>query len=94
MPAIQVLDISGTDPSVALRDVNLALRAYERASRRPRPAHGWNCIVSMLWQGRADALRSGLFASGSEAYRFVSDRLTDAHARFCEARRSGRTRNA
>lgn len=64
----------------ALRDINFALRSYERCAARAseRTSHGWDAIASMLWTSMQGPAAIAVLPLGSERRRFVADRYRDA----------------
>lgn len=77
------LDLS---PREGLDRANRALRTYHKAAARPRKAACWSFVACELWNGRADAIRSGALVRGSDEYEFISARYEDARRRlaWCE----------
>lgn len=67
--------------AAAIRQLAIALRAYEGLASRPRKRHAWAYVQCALWNARQDAVRAGILVRGTQSYVFVTDRLYDANMR-------------
>jgi hypothetical protein len=79
---------SRNNPAAVAREVNFALRSYERCAARSsrRSAQNWADIASMLWSSLQGPAALAMLPIGSDRRRFVMDRYRDADTRRAMAR--------